>query len=212
MAVSETTNMPEKQNRIRMPHYKRERQIVETARGIIKGRGIEYLTIKALAKEIGVSDAALYRHVTNKQQILLLVLEDVERTLLDAVVQAQKEGGSALQKLQDILKSHLSLVERRRGVSFLVLNETLRLDNEQLRSCASELLGKYLGAITHILREGQAEGCIKPDVDVDLAARLFLGMVQSNVTIWALQSHRLRLSDGYEGLWELYRGAVGGHE
>jgi AcrR family transcriptional regulator len=193
----------------KMPHEERQRQIVEAARKIITDRGMEYLTLRMLAKEVGVSQAALYRHVKNKQQILLLVLEDIERTLLDAVLQARERGATALEKLQSILQTHLSYSERRRGVSFLVLNEALRLDDRRLQKRAGGLMGKYLEAIGGVLCDGQREGTVRQDIDVEIAARLFFGMVQSNVTLWALQSRTFRLGNGWEGLWKLYRGAVG---
>jgi hypothetical protein len=62
--------------------------------------------------------------------------------------------------------------------------------------------------IKKVLLEGQEEGGIRDDVDVELAARLFFGMVQSNVTLWALQSHAYPLGDRQEELWELYLAGV----
>ena len=192
----------------RASHEVRQHQLAEAARKIITGQGMERLTISALAEEMGVSEGAIYRHVRSKQQILLLVLDDVERTWLDAVSRAEEEPARPLEKLESLFKGHLSRTERRRGVSLLVLNETLRLGDKELRSRAASIVEDYLGAVGRLLLECQSAGEVRRDLDVQLAARLFLGMVQSNVTLWALRSHSYPLSEGWEALWDLYCRAI----
>lgn len=183
---------------------------MEAARKIITDQGMEHLTIENLAAEIGVSEAAIYRHVKSKQEVLFLVLKDIEETLLEAVSQAQEQETSAIEKLRSTLKAHLSYAERRRGVSFLVLNEAQRLDDKALRKKAGEVVEKYLEAIRRILAEGRESKEVSQDVDIEMAARLFFGMVQSTVTLWSLQSHSFALTEGYEALWSLYQRAVSG--
>lgn len=192
----------------RASHAVRQLQLAEAARKIITGQGMEHLTIDTLASEVGVSEGAIYRHVRSKQEVLLLVLDDVERTWLDAASRAEQESARPLEKLESLFKGHLSRTERRRGVSFLVLNETLRLGDRELRSRAASIVEGYLSAVRRLLEEGQRAGEVRRDLDVQLAARLFLGMVQGNVTLWALRSHSYPLSEGWEALWGLYRRAV----
>ena len=194
--------------RRRATHEDRQQQIVETARKIITDQGMEHLTMDTLAEGIGLSEAAIYRHMDGKQQILRLVLEDIERGLLELVEQGRKEGASSLDKLKNILKAHLSYSERRRGVSFLVLNEVLRLDDRKLRKFAGSVVERYLNAIKGVLTRGLKKGEVRQDLDLDMATRLFFGMVQSNVTLWALQSHSFPLAERYESLWDLYHRAI----
>jgi len=194
--------------RTKRPHLERQQQIVEAARKIITHRGMEHLTVRALAESLGLSQAALYRHVKSRQAILLLVLQDIETTLLHAVGEAQKRKGSALERLRQTLNAHLSYSERRRGVGFLVINEALRNESRELRTRAGALVESYLELIKKVLLEGQEEGGIRDDIDVELAARLFFGMVQSNVTLWALQSRAFPLGGRQEELWELYLAGV----
>ena len=98
MAVT-TRLHPKRGVRRRVAHEDRQQQIVETARKIITDQGMEHLTMEALAKEIGLSEAAIYRHVDSKQEILFMVLEDTERALLGAVANGREEGHLPLEKL-----------------------------------------------------------------------------------------------------------------
>lgn len=209
MSIGAADIRGENKVRTKRPHLERRQQIVEAARKIITHRGMEHLTVRALAESLDLSQAALYRHVRSRQAILLLVLQDIETTLLHAVSQAQKEGSSALEKLRQTLNAHLSYSERRRGVGFLVINEALRNESRELRSRAGALVEGYLESVKKLLLQGREEGVIRDDIDVEVAARLFFGMVQSNVTLWALQSHAFPLGSRQEELWELYRAGVG---
>lgn len=52
-------------------------QIVSAARDLVEAQGVETLTMRRLATELGATPMAVYRHVRDKQELLLLVLEDI---------------------------------------------------------------------------------------------------------------------------------------
>lgn len=51
-------------------------EIVETARRIVDAEGVDRLTMRRLAREIGSTPMALYHHVRDKEQLLVLLLDD----------------------------------------------------------------------------------------------------------------------------------------
>ncbi len=67
----------------------RRRQTVEAARHLIAIEGMEGVTIDAIAKAVGLSGGAIYRHFAGNRQILLQLMDDIDRNLLDAVAEAQ---------------------------------------------------------------------------------------------------------------------------
>ncbi|MBD0742755.1 TetR/AcrR family transcriptional regulator [Streptomyces sp. CBMA152] len=65
----------------RPPRISRE-EVVDTARRIIDTEGVDRLTMRRLATEIGSTPMALYHHVRNKEELLVLLLDDyATRTL-----------------------------------------------------------------------------------------------------------------------------------
>ncbi|MFG3228763.1 TetR/AcrR family transcriptional regulator [Kitasatospora sp. NPDC048194] len=65
----------------RPPRISRE-EVVETARRIVAADGVDRLTMRRLATEIGSTPMALYHHVRNKEELLVLLLDDyAARTL-----------------------------------------------------------------------------------------------------------------------------------
>ncbi|WP_328460462.1 TetR/AcrR family transcriptional regulator [Streptomyces sp. NBC_00448] len=65
----------------RPPRISRE-EVIEAARRIVAEEGVDRLTMRRLATEIGSTPMALYHHVRNKEELLVLLLDDyTERTL-----------------------------------------------------------------------------------------------------------------------------------
>jgi AcrR family transcriptional regulator len=59
----------------------RRKQIAETLRKIIVQSGIEKITVQKLAREIGVSGGAIYRHFKSKREIFLFLVDDLKENL-----------------------------------------------------------------------------------------------------------------------------------
>src|SRR5262245_44451673 len=50
--------------------------IIETGRRIVTEEGVQRLTMRRLAKDIGSTPMALYHHVRDKEELLVLLLDD----------------------------------------------------------------------------------------------------------------------------------------
>jgi hypothetical protein len=72
----------------------------------------------------------------------------------------------------------------------------------------SEVLNDFLGHIKQLILEGIKAGKIRADVDVDMAAMTFFGMLQGLVTIWSLSGFPSRLEIKNESMWKFYFEAI----
>ena len=153
---------------------------------------MENLTIRMIAGEMSITEGALYRHVRSKLEIIRLLIDEIEQTLLDKIKTAASPSLLASEKLQRIFYSHLSYAEARRGVSFIVIAETLNLHNRELQHRMHLVLSAYLAEISKIVQEGFEDGSILDSVDPASASIIFLGSVQALVSLWALQGYNKR--------------------
>ncbi len=76
----------------------RRTQIADAARTVAVKYGSEHVTVRRIAKEIGVSEGALYRHFKSKHDILSLMVERIQEDLV-----ADIQGGAAGQTPLGIL-------------------------------------------------------------------------------------------------------------
>ena len=163
-----------------------QQRIVDAVRKIITSKGIESLTIREIAKELKMTDGALYRHFKSKKEIIGLLINDIENTLLSTIEEAANKPSNPLKKLENILASHLSYAEQRKGLTFVVINETLIIKDKNLRKKMFTVIERYLETIKEILSEGVKSGEFRKGLDLISASRTFFGMVQSTVTLLAL--------------------------
>jgi AcrR family transcriptional regulator len=166
------------------------------------------VTIDAIAEEVGLTEGAIYRHFASKHQILSLLVDDIERTLLDTVESAQTEGASAVDSLEHILEAHLSDVEGHRAVSFVVIAEAMGFDGTTLAPKVSLMFTRYLELIQAVLDRGIREGSIRPDINANAAATTFFGLIQSTATLWALNGYAGQLAEFRSDMWDIYRKGV----
>jgi len=185
----------------------RRKQIIDALRKLIIEYGSENVTVQRIAKEIGVSQGAIYRHFKSKRQILDFLVDYIEENLIGDVEKSDGQAGT-LTVLENILKSHISAIEQKKGVSFLIVAEIVSLGDKRLNRKIYEVLQNYVTHIKGVLLRGIKAGEIRPDIDPEMAATVFLGIIQGLVTLWALSNYHFTLEEKYPGLWNFFRTSV----
>ena len=101
------------------------------------------------------------------------------------------------------MRNHLSSLEQRRGISFLVIAEIISLGDKKLNRKIFGVLNQYISRIKELLAKGAESGEVGQDIDLDMAATMFFGMTQGLVTIWALSDHSFSVEQRYASLWDV---------
>jgi len=187
----------------------RQRTIVDLARKIILADGMESLTTRRLAKDLGVTDGALYRHFKSKKEIISLLVDDIQVTLLSLINSASEKEDKPLRKLESIFFSHLSYAEQRKGTTFIVINEILNIKDNKLRNKMLEAINQYLKTVEKILVEGMKANDFKGDIDPACASIMFFGAVQSMITLWGLSGYKFSLRrDRLKKMFNIYKSGI----
>jgi AcrR family transcriptional regulator len=155
--------------RKRSYHHPDLRQaLLDGAVRLIKAEGMREFSLRKLAKAVGVSHAAPYRHFENKEAILAtLMLEGHQRLRLSLLDARARCAGKAIDKL---------LAEGRAYMEFARKNpEYLSVMFSQEGMAAAMSVGERLGAhredydsfgvVEATVRECQAESSMDPTVD-----------------------------------------------
>jgi len=186
----------------------RQKQIVNAARKVIIKYGSEHITVKRIAKEVGISEAAIYRHFKSKKDVLSLLADHIEQSLVGDITRITTEGHTPLEILDGVLRSHLSAVEQRRGISFQVIAEIISLGDKRLNKKISHAIDRYMDCLKNLLAEGVRSGEVREDIDSDAAATALFGIVQGLANIWAPSNYSFDLQEKYSLLWNSFREAV----
>jgi AcrR family transcriptional regulator len=182
----------------------RQKEIVSAARKLIVKYGSEHVTIRRMAKEIGVTEGAIYRHFKSKKDILLFLIDDVESALREDIGKNYAGDLKSIDILEKIILGHISTIEQRKGVTFQVIAEIISLGDKKLNARVYAVINKYIERIKNILNDGVAEGVFRPDIDTEATAKLFFGMTQGLVNIWALSQYSFNLENEYKSVWNIF--------
>ena len=183
----------------------RKKQIMDAARKLIMRAGSEHVTVRNMAKEVGISQAAIYRHFRGKAEVLSFLADSVADGLLHDIDMARNVGFTSVDIIDEILRRHLSRIEQKRGVSFLVLAEIISFGDKSLNKKVSGHIHIYVGRLRLLLSDGVRTGLVRQDIDLDAAALLLFGMIQGLVNIWALNDYKFDLVERYSELWKVYK-------
>lgn len=186
----------------------RQEQIIDAAQKVIVKYGSEHVTVRRIAKEVGISEGAIYRHFKSKREILSLLIDNIEDALLGDKENSFPAGNSLTQTLDSMLSNSLSPIAQKRGVSFQVVAEIISLGDRRLNKKLSDVINKYIDRVKGLLAEGVKNGEIRSDVDLEATATLFFSMIQGLVNIWTLSNYRFDLVERYVPMWRLLREAI----
>jgi len=187
----------------------RQQQIIEAAAKLIFKYGSEHLTVKRIAAEVGISEAAIYRHFKSKKSILSFLLTHIEESLLgDISPETTGTEPLTLNTIENIIRNHFSAIGMRKGISFQVVAEVISLGDRKLNKQASQTIDKYISRLKELLTDGVRDGAVRQDIDLEASATLLFALIQGLVNIWSLSDGNFNLIEKYTSLWKIYHEAV----
>jgi len=184
----------------------RQQQIIKATLEIISEKGVNGLTTAELAKRVGFSEAALFRHFPSKIEILKAAMINVNEYLIGEIRLITKKDIGPLTKLEEILKFQLGFFDMNRGVPRILFSDELHIGNKELRQTILKRHKNYVDIIKEVFNEAVSVGVFRTDLDIDMAVRAFFGMIQTTVFSCSLSDFNLSPLEQYEAISRFLRG------
>lgn len=149
----------------------RKEQIIQTAAKLFKEKGYSAVTMRDLAKAMGIRAASLYNHINSKQDILKDIIISLAEEFTEGMRDIQRANLNCLDKLKLIVALHVDITSRNTYGMASLNNDWMHLE-EQL-DYYLELRYKYEDNFRDILKEGIANNEIaNANTDVMLFSML----------------------------------------
>ena len=143
-------------------------------------RGYDATSMFDIAESLGITKSSVYHHINGKEQLLQMAIDRALDGLFEAADEVQSLDRPAIERLEQLIRrSVLVLAER---LEFVTLLLRVR-GNTAVEQRAVARRRIFDGVVTELVKQAQAEGGLRPDVDPATAARLLFGMVNS-LTEW----------------------------
>jgi AcrR family transcriptional regulator len=183
----------------------RKQQIARAAMEIISEEGLHNLVMVKIAKRVGVTDAAIYKHFRSKDEMLLFMIEDLEKLMSERFMAHIGQVTDPIDQLYSLMSFQFEFIEENKGIPRIIFSESLQQQNKEIKVRISNLLTNFLQVIKDILKAAKKSGQAREEIDVDAAASIFVGMIQSSVVFWALSDFSYSLKVRQAPLWREYR-------
>lgn len=144
----------------------RKLQILQTLATMLEHPKGERITTAALAKQLDVSEAALYRHFASKAQMfegLIAFIEETVFGLINQIVSSEEDG---LKQARRIILMLLNFAETNRGMTRVLIGDALVIEDERLTVRMNQMMDRIEASLKQCLKVAAAQA----DAGVDAAS------------------------------------------
>ncbi len=137
------------------PTTHRREQILQALALMLEEDSGKRITIAALARQVGVSEAALYRHFPSKARMYEDLIAFIEETLFERITRILDDTPHAVPRCAQILTLLLAFAEKNPGLSRLLGGDVLTGETARLRLRIHQLFERLETQLKQVLREAE---------------------------------------------------------
>ncbi len=162
-----------------MPSVRHDRaSILRVAVEVFNQHGYDATSMGVLAENLGLTKSAIYHHVSGKEHLLQLALDEALGGLEAILDDDRARFGSSGERLEFVLRSAVAVLTER--LPFVTLLVRLR-GNTDIERRAMERRRAFDRAVAMLVDEARSAGSLRSDVDARTTTRLLFGMINSIV-------------------------------
>ncbi|MCG7519764.1 TetR/AcrR family transcriptional regulator [Ruegeria sp. Ofav3-42] len=179
-------------------------RIRKAALGLFARHGYAAVSMRQIAKEVGVQAGALYNYTPDKQSLLFRLMHDHMQDLLSAYDELGNPADTE-DALRRFVGFHIRFHLQRPDEVFIAYMELRNLTPENFSEIEA-LRRTYEDSLETILRDGQQAGLFSV-ADTKIATLAVIAMLNGVMT-WYRTGGRLSLDEVEQVYWDMVRRAV----
>ena len=163
------------------PRPSRRDTILQALAEMLEESPHKKITTAALAKKVGVSEAALYRHFPSKARIYEGLIDFIEDTLFSRISAIIKDVPETQERCRMIITLLLSFSEKNPGLSRILTGDALTGETERLHTRVNQLFTRIESQLKQVLREGGLRDNCQTHLLASAAAELLLVVAEGKI-------------------------------
>ena len=163
------------------------------------------ITTAALAKAVGVSEAALYRHFASKAKMFEALIDFAEESVFSLVNKILEQEQQVDVRCDLIIKLLLGFTERNPGITRVLLGDALVGENERLRIRVSKFFDRIETQIKQILREANLGTGPRAAQSIDATANQIMTLIEGHMSQFVRSNFKKSPTVFIDEQWALLR-------
>lgn len=194
----------------------RRQEILQALAHMLEVSPGDRITTAKLAREVGVSEAALYRHFPSKSKMFEGLIEFIEETVFSRISRILEEEADGLQRCEKILFLLLSFTERNPGFTRILTGDALAGEHQRLRARIVQFYDRLETQLRQVLRDWEIRDGVRPALPISVAANLMLVTAEGKIAQYVRSEFKRSPTENWSEQWQsLVEGffrAHAGHE
>ena len=194
-----------------MPRASRKPEILQALAHMLEANPGGKITTAKLAQEVGLSEAALYRHFPSKAKMLEGLIEFIEETIFPRMAAIARESSSLpmrgqltrdqAAKCHDIVLLVLTFVERNPGFARLFVGDALQGETDRLRARMRQLLDRIETQLRQILRELALQTDPLPGNQPNTLAKVLMTVIDGRIAQFVRSEFKHKPTEDWQATW-----------
>jgi len=154
----------------------RQEQIKQAVLDIIFTDGLKSLSTRNLAKRIGMSEGAIFRHFASKQDITLSIIKDVQTDFIGSLRDIANSNAEPEVRLNRFLCKTVTYLTQNKGITMLMFSEASHNNDAALKNNLSLIFNNQKMLVSKIILDGIALGKWDESIPVENVAMIYMGI------------------------------------
>lgn len=178
--------------------------ILQTIAEMLERPAAEKVTTALLAKQLQVSEAALYRHFASKAQMYEGLIEFIEQTLFSLVNRIQADEPDAMKQVESTLVTLLGFAQKNPGMTRVLTGDALVIEDERLQLRVNQLVDRLEASLRQSTRLAVTAGQLPADWDVNAYATTLIAYVIGRWHLFAKSGFKRSPTEGWPQHWRVF--------
>jgi len=190
----------------------RQAALVAAAIKLAAQRSPADITTSHLARAVGISQGALFKHFASKEALWLAALDWTTSTLMTRLEASAAAVRTAIPRdlnaLRAVFMAHVDFVMAYPGVPRVIFQELQSPGDTALKAQVRILLQRYRDLLLALLQQTKEQQGLRPDIDLQAAAVLFIGSVQGLVMQALISGDVNTMAEQAPGVFAIYQRGI----
>ncbi len=186
----------------------RREQVVAATLELLSETPIDQISTRQIARAVGLTQPALFRHFRSRDAILREVVAAVRERFAALATELLEQNRAPAARLRALAAGLCALVEENPGVPRLLFHDPGGSEGASFQPPLAHLVSMQESLVAELLRELQRDGDVDEGVDAEEAARLFVALVQGVLLQWEASGRAAPLARRGAALVEFWLAAT----
>jgi len=168
------------------------------------------ITTAGLARTVGVTEAALYRHFPSKRKMFEALIEFAEEAVFSRCQLILQEQEDVRVRIQQLVHLVLVFAERNPGLCSVLTGDALMGEDESLRKRASQFFERLETQLRQALKEGEIRQGLSPRTTSARGADFLMVFLEGRIQRFVRSSFSRRPTADFDEAWGLVSESVWG--